>query len=104
MLKECIYTEEEDDCDGQSRAIISSVLILTGSCVWDGDSCYVSNTWTANEIYRIVGDSDNPVCQYYTADFITGCIQHKFNTNAKTMHTVFGMTTKVGTKRFLCWV
>ena len=37
------------------------------------DACRLSDKWQEEEVYRIVGDTDNPVCQYYVLPATSGC-------------------------------
>jgi len=56
---ECAYIEEEDDCDED--------------CIWENGACALSEKWQEEEVYRLVGDTDDPVCEYYVLPAKSGC-------------------------------
>jgi len=59
----CAYTFEEEECDGD--------------CVWSGHVCTLNPKWAEEEVHRLVGESDNVVCQFYRSDVDTGCLSHE---------------------------
>jgi len=60
---ECAFTFEEESCGG--------------SCVWSNDICLLSPRWAEEEAYRLIGETNNPVCQFYRSDVTTGCLDHE---------------------------
>jgi len=59
----CAYTFSEEECDGD--------------CVWSGTLCTLSPKWAEEEAHRLIGDTDNVVCQFYRSDVETGCLSHE---------------------------
>ena len=60
---ECAYTFKEEDC--------------TGNCVWVRGYCSLSPRFAEEEVYRLIGETNNRVCQFYTSDVETGCLSHE---------------------------
>jgi len=47
----------------------------TGDCQWSyAGVCLLSGQWVEEYIYSLIGDSDDPVCQYLVLSTTTGCI------------------------------
>lgn len=52
-----------------------SLYSCTGDCKWSyNDVCLLSGQWIEEYIYSLIGDSDDPVCQYFVLPTTTGCI------------------------------
>jgi len=59
----CAVIFKEEDCDG--------------NCVWSYNFCIISPKWAEEEAHRLIGETDNFVCQFYRSDVETGCLSHE---------------------------